>query len=158
VPTSWDSSKLCFWRLHSNAWMKSDPFVWPCSGWRSTSSSSISKSGVPYVQIHTFAQLTWWPLTQQLVNRKYTCWISRKIEFQLRICIILKSAWHLNWASLKFALNCIYLGVMYHSHKNTGGLQVVHHWYSLLVRVNMLFLVFLCICTKWKVYQRRYIC
>jgi hypothetical protein len=53
MPTSLDGSKLYFWRLHSKAWMKSDPFVWHCIEWRSTSSSDTWKSDVmPHTNIH----------------------------------------------------------------------------------------------------------
>lgn len=54
MPISLDSSN--FWRLHSKAWMKSSPFAWPYTGWRCTSSSSISKSDVtPRVNMHICA-------------------------------------------------------------------------------------------------------
>jgi len=79
MPTSLDSSKLCFWRLYSNAWIKSDPFTWTSIQQRPASSSNTSKSHVTQ-RAHYFR---WFPRThQQPVNSKHTCRISREVEFQ----------------------------------------------------------------------------
>lgn len=50
--TSVDGSKVCFWRLFSNSWMKSDPL--------SGDPSDTSKSYITLCENNVFVQLIWW--------------------------------------------------------------------------------------------------
>lgn len=52
MPTSVDGSKVCFWRLYSNSWMKSDPL--------SGDPSDTSKSGITLYKNDVFVHLICW--------------------------------------------------------------------------------------------------